>query len=230
MSMQIFPMAEILERAELASPGVKSFDVYQGHVTSPGQHSVLVLKLLRNNGQFNPAQLAYTAKLRGNFTVVARPGNETFYISSDPLNFPMQGIEQGELFHLGGQYGTLSTNEYVNRLLELERENTALRQSNEALKKELEQFQDAGGKFSYALNNLLENFILPKFAGTPQAQPIQGTMSNLKNIPIQGTHDEQLEGAVAVIIAAFGEDWVIKFAKKLQDDPQKVDLIKQYLP
>lgn len=231
--MQVFPISEIAERIALASDNVRSFDVYSTHISNRNQAALLIIKIARDpNGNFNKDQIEYTQKLRGNFTVVIRPGNETFYISSDAGALPMQGnIDFMQMGGIPGIDPNMSTNEYIKRLIELERENTALKAELEIAKRDLSQFEDAGGKFSYALNNLLENFIFPKFAGTqPTNTPIQGTMHEIQNIPIQGTDEQKIEAAMAIILTAFGADWVVKFASRLQQDPSKISQIKSFLP
>jgi hypothetical protein len=44
------------------------------------------------------------------------------------------------------------------------------------------------------------------------------------------TQEEELENALALIIDAFGEDWLIRFAGHIAANPNTVNQVKSFFP
>jgi len=236
MSTQIFPLNEIAERAKLVSERVKTMDVFSGHITRPDQKGMLQFKIVRDkSGQFNPLQLQHAiTNMRGDFTVICRPTNETFHVSSKDLSAltPMNGF-YGSMFDQsagGGMQMPGDVNELVNRLINAEALVRQLSDENEKLRDELEQFETNSGRLTHSLNNLLEQFIFPKFGVSAPAAPMNGTQQQQQNMAAQERTEQEISEALHTIIEAFGVDWVCRFAATIKGDAGKVQQIKTFFP
>jgi len=239
-AIQIFPMSEVKERAAMAGRNVKSIDIYQGLITSPNQRGILALKITRDDGgDFPENQLSYTNNLRGDYTAVLRPGSETFYISSRPqIVRPMNGNQNPELYDFMAhqQAEQIPVNDLITRLIAAEKQVAELLAANAQLKEDLEIFETASGKFQHSLMGIWDTVIAPRIGApslngpAPSKQTNTNIMSDLSQFPIQGNEEEKLEAAFQILYAAFGPDWLIKFATQLQSQPEKVQLIKSYFP
>jgi hypothetical protein len=224
---QIFSLDEVAERAGL-SPGVKGIHIYNGHINeSTGGKSVLTMYIRRDPGGNWPAdQMAYINKLRGNFTVVLKPSNEFFYITSyqdntAPNLFNGAGIPNESLLDL------------VNKITALEAEKALMSAKILELTEDLKQFETAGDKFSYALEQLFYK-VAPKFGLMPalNEQPLNGVpnMENWQKIQLGNEVSERnIESALEVIYTAFGEDFLLKFAHRIQAQPGLVNQLKSMI-
>jgi len=226
-SAQIFTLDEVAERAGL-SPGVKGIHIYNGHINeSTGGKSVLTMYIRRDPGGNWPAdQMAYIKKLRGNFTVVLKPSNEFFYITSyqdntAPNLFNGAGIPNESLLDL------------VNKITALEAEKALMSAKIIELTEDLKNFETAGDKFSYALEQLFYK-VAPKFGLMPalNEQPLNGipNMENWQKIQLGNEVSERnIESALEVIYTAFGEDFLLKFAHRIQAQPGLVNQLKSMI-
>lgn len=225
-SFQIFGLDEVNERAKL-SPGVKGIHIYNGHINESTGKSVLTMYIKRDPGGNWPAeQMAYINKLKGNFTVVLKPSNEFFYISS----YEAQNTAPNLFNSLNGSNEGLL--DLVNKITALEAEKIALIARVNELQDDLKQFETAGDKFSYALEQLFYK-VAPTFGLMPKIdQPLNGTNmnNNWQQQPLTNELNEpSIENALEVIYGAFGEEWLIKFAAKIQQQPSLVNQLKTML-
>jgi len=177
-------------------------------------------------GNWPADQMAYINKLRGNFTVVLKPSNEFFYITSyqdntAPNLFNGAGIPNESLLDL------------VNKITALEAEKALMSAKILELTEDLKQFETAGDKFSYALEQLFYK-VAPKFGLMPalNEQPLNGipNMENWQKIQLGNEVTERnIEQALEVIYTAFGEEFLLKFAHKIQAQPGLVNQLKSML-
>ena len=176
-------------------------------------------------GKWPHDQMAYIQRLKGNFTVVLKPSNEFFYISSNT------GNAYNGLFN-GGEPAATDQNilDLVNRITALEAEKISLLHQVENLTQELKQFETASDKFTYALENLFFK-IAPKLGLMPEPV-LNGTQTNThnmeawQNIKIDHSSERGVEQALEVIYMAFGDEFLMKFAQRIQDQPQLVQQLK----
>ena len=224
---QIFTLDEVAERAGL-SPGVKGIHIYNGHINeSTGGKSVLTMYIRRDpGGNWPNDQMAYIKKLRGNFTVVLKPSNEFFYITS------FQENNAPNLFNgVGNQNESIL--DLVNKITALEAEKAQMSARIIELTEDLKNFETAGDKFSYALEQLFYK-VAPKFGIMPamNEQPINGIpqMENWQKIQLGDQINEyNIEQALEVIYSAFGEEFLLKFAHKIQAQPTLVNQLKSMI-
>lgn len=224
---QIFALDEVAERAGL-SPGVKGIHIYNGHINeSTGGKSVLTMYIRRDPGGNWPAdQMAYINKLRGNFTVVLKPSNEFFYITS------YQDNTAPNLFN-GAGVSNESLLDLVNKITALEAEKALMSAKILELTEDLKNFETAGDKFSYALEQLFYK-VAPKLGLMPELneQPLNGIpqMENWQKIQLGNEVSERnIESALEVIYTAFGEEFLLKFAHKIQGQPGLVNQLKSMI-
>jgi len=224
---QIFGLDEVNERAQL-SPGVKGIHIYNGHINESSGKSVLTMYIKRDPGGNWPAeQMAYINKLKGNFTVVLKPSNEFFYVSSYEASNAAPNLFSG----LNGTNESLL--DLVNKITALEAEKVVLTARINELQEDLKQFETAGDKFSYALEQLFYK-VAPSFGILPKMdQPLNGSNMSNNNWQTQpltnDLNEPSIENALEVIYSAFGEEWLIKFASKIQQNPSLVNQLKSML-
>ena len=225
-SFQIFGLDEVNERAQL-SPNVKGIHIYNGHINESTGKSVLTMYIKRDPGGSWPAeQMTYINKLKGNFTVVLKPSNEFFYVSS----YEATNTAPNLFSNLNGTNESLL--DLVNKITALEAEKSALLARVNELQNDLKQFESAGDKFSYALEQLFYK-VAPTFGLMPKLdEPLNGSNmnSNWQNQPLTNELNEpSIENALEIIYSAFGEEWLIKFAGKIQQNPTLVNQLKSML-
>lgn len=230
VAQQIFDINEIAHRAEVLPGSVKRLEIYAGFITSMNQRGILQLVINRKeDGKFDQRQIAYAHRLRGDYTVVARPSNETFYISSNNVELNGSPFLTPTMDFYGGGVSQLpkSTDELVNRLVNAEKLVEQLQRENDELREELEQFETNSGRFAHSLGQVWQQFIEPRIFGTQAAAPMQGTQN--KNMAQQVT-EQQMHDALTNIVETFGADWIVRFSAKIQAEPNVVSQIKTFFP
>lgn len=228
-AVQIFSLSEVKERAELAGERAQFINIYNGHIKESGQRGVLTMTIRRNgDGSWPDKQLHYVSKLRGNFTAVIMPTKEYFYISS--TSHAMNG-EINFLSPFEDHHQNLDLNEIVKQLLQVNTENENLRRENAELKKELLALESGADKFSYALEKLFFK-IAPAMGILPKEnnQPMQGTEQTtgapgIHDLDLSGNDERAIENAIAVLLISFGEENILKFGRRIQQNPNLVNTL-----
>lgn len=236
MTQQIFDINEIANRAQVLPAKVTRMEVFSGFITSPTQRGVLQLIINRlDDGHFDPKQIAYSQRLKGDYTVVSRPTLETFYISSKPQTVaPLNGAFGAPLFDYlspGGSQLPADMNELINRLLNAEKLVDQLSRENEELREELEEFQTNSGRLAHSFGQVWSQFIEPRLFGTPA--PMQGTQNKkpmAANQQEQQITQQQLQDALTNIVETFGAEWIVRFSDRIAAQPNVVDQIKSFFP
>jgi hypothetical protein len=239
--IQFFPLPELRNRARTIGDNVKSIKIYSG---DRGRKGPLVYEIRRGgDGEFPDAAFDYfEGRYNGIYTAIFSPGGETMYLESTQqptgnyvFNYDyLQGTPTQ-------QFKGFRPEQFIERILQLERENAELKNEIEDLSEELKQFETLSGKFQHAIVNVFTNNILPLFSG--EAQPMQGTpnynqqqlhTNNNMNwqthpIVVPGQEDQTLDNALDVLIAAFGENNIVRIAQKIQQQPQLVNTLTAML-
>jgi len=201
----------VKKRAELAGKLTK-IDIYQGFI-NPANRSQALVKIQEirpnENKEFSNVWEFFEQTTFGEFTAVFLPSKEIIYFKNklEQLN----GVEN--------MNGYIPTEEQINaqvqRILEAER----LKNRIAELEAEHENNNMWGQRFGTALNMIIERWV----GGVP------GTTTMEAEPVLNGSEDlNATENALAVIVNAFGEEWVQKFAAKVQREPHIVPQIKNF--
>jgi hypothetical protein len=203
----VFTTDYVKKRAEMAGKLTK-IDIYSGFV-NPANRAQNVVKIQEirpdANKDFRNVWEFFQNTTFGDFTAVFLPSKEIIYFSN-----------KGELLNGNEEMAYIPTEEQINaqvqRVLEIERLKTKIEQ----LEAEREHQDEIGSKFGTAITILIEKLM---GGNTPvNVEPVLNGSENL----------DETENALAVIVAAFGEDWVVKFANKIQREPHIVPQIKNF--
>ncbi len=228
-------MNEVAVRATMADTA-KAINIYQGHIRESGNRNVLTLVIRRGqDGNFPAAQLEYVSRLKGNFTAVLMPGREYFYISSSTG----RPNAQHEIFNwspFNDDTPSQDLGVLVQRIVDLEKENDALREENSELKDELSGLETGADKFSYALEQLFYK-VAPKLGlgdftnnqKSNRSMNAPDEENDWRTFDVSGNTEEDVQRALGVLLFAFGEDYVLRFARKLQQNPSLVNTLKSMI-
>lgn len=227
---QIFPISEIANRLATSDDRTKSVRLYSGHITGSGTRPVLAFQIARNpvNNEWPQDRVQYLNTFKGKFTVQFLPSRETFFVESEN-NFGGQysvPFFSEDAMPMNG-YGSGYNNEAVARILELEKQVTALTMERDQLREELSEFETNGGKLAFAFGKLMDDFLLPKLMSNAKQQPMQGTQQkNWQQIDI----NEDVATALMVVHNALGDDLLLDTAYYLQSNPQMVQQLRLLIP
>lgn len=203
----VFTIDYVKKRAEMAGKLTK-IDIYSGFV-NPANRAQNVVKIQEirpdANKDFRNVWEFFQNTTFGDFTAVFLPSKEIIYFSN-----------KGEILNGNEEMAYIPTEEQINaqvqRVLEIERLKTKIAQ----LEEEREHQDEIGSKFGTAITILIEKLM---GGNTPvNVEPVLNGSENL----------DETENALAVIVAAFGEEWVVKFANKVQREPHIVPQIKNF--
>ncbi len=184
-------------------------DIYSGFV-NPANRAQNVVKIQEirpdANKDFRNVWEFFQNTTFGDFTAVFFPSKEIIYFSN-----------KGEVLNGSEEMAYIPTEEQINaqvqRVLEIERLKNKIAQ----LEEEREHQDEIGSKFGTAITILIEKLM----GGNSTPVNIEPVLNGSENL-------NETENALAVIVAAFGEDWVVKFANKVQREPHIVPQIKNF--
>jgi hypothetical protein len=204
----IFTIDYVKKRADMAGKLTK-IDIYSGFV-NPANRAQNVVKIQEirpdANKDFRNVWEFFQNTTFGDFTAVFFPSKEIIYFSN-----------KGEVLNGSEEMAYIPTEEQINaqvqRVLEIERLKNKIAQ----LEEEREHQDEIGSKFGTAITILIEKLM----GGNSTPVNIEPVLNGSENL-------NETENALAVIVAAFGEDWVVKFANKVQREPHIVPQIKNF--
>jgi hypothetical protein len=204
----IFTIDYVKKRADMAGKLTK-IDIYSGFV-NPANRAQNVVKIQEirpdANKDFRNVWEFFQNTTFGDFTAVFFPSKEIIYFSN-----------KGEVLNGTEEMAYIPTEEQINaqvqRVLEIERLKNKIAQ----LEDEREHQDEIGSKFGTAITILIEKLM----GGNSTPVNIEPVLNGSENL-------NETENALAVIVAAFGEDWVVKFANKVQREPHIVPQIKNF--
>jgi hypothetical protein len=211
----IYSIEYIEKRAALTSKLTK-IDIYQGFVNPGIKGSAMKIQEIRplEPGNFGNVWEFFKNTTFGDFTAVFYPSKEIIYFSNKPVlngSENLNGIEAMNYIPTEDQ-----VNAQVQRILEIER----LKNKVQELEDEKENSDVWGRKMGAALNMIIERWV-----GVPG-----GSVTEIETEPVLNGSDNlnESERALAIIVSAFGEEWVKKFAAKIQNEPHLVNQIKNF--
>lgn len=205
----IFTIDYVKKRAEMAGKLTK-IDIYSGFV-NPGNRQQHVVKIQEirpdGNRDFSNVWEFFQNTTFGDFTAVFLPSKEIIYFSNKTEQV-LNGTENMNYIPNEEQ-----VNAQVQRILEIER----LKNKVAELEMERENQDDISSKFGTAITILIDK-VLGGGSGAVNVEPVLNGSADLN----------ETENALAIIVAAFGEQWVVNFANKVQREPQIVPQIKNF--
>lgn len=239
--IQFFPLTELRNRAAMVGENIKGIKIYNGE----GTKGALILDIRRTaDGTFPDSAFDFfESKYNGIYTAVFSPGKETIFLESSgsdnnyrlPFQFdnPMNGANAQM-----GKYQQFDAMQLINRILELEKENTELKRDIEELDEEVKKVDTIRGMVEPSLVNIFTQYVVPFFA--PKTAPLNSTQPNsntqqnmsdwrTKHIVVVGDEDETTNNALTVIYEAFGAQDVVRIAQKLQAQPQLINALRGML-
>jgi hypothetical protein len=230
-AIQIFPLNEVSERANMAGDRAQFINIYNGHIKESGQRGVLTMTIRRNaDGSWPDKQLQYVGKLRGNFTAVIMPTKEYFYISSTG-GHSMNGTGEINFFSpFDDAPGNHDLQQLVQQLIQVNQDNENLRRENESLRQDLAALESGADRFSYALEKLFFKIapaigIMPANHTTQPMNGQPGQAPGIAEIDVSGNDERAVENAIAILLISFGEQNILKFARRIQQNPNLVNTL-----
>ena len=190
-------------------------DVYRGFINPDNRASKLLKAkeiLPDQNGSFENGLEHFSKMNIGDFTLYF-PGSRTWLYFSNKSDSAMNGTNFN--------YQNIPTEEQIQAQVQKILENERLKMRLEELEAEQEENDMWGTRMGVAMNMLLDRFI-----GGNSSQSIPTSEPAL-----QGTDGEQFnptEAALVILVNAFGEEWLQKFAAKIQADPKLINQIKAF--
>lgn len=238
---QIWPITEVRSRAQTAGESVTSIKVFSGHVFPGAKTGVVIADIRKVGDKWPDAQFTFLEKHNGSYTAVLFPTKETMYLDSSTntdnrfpfsYDFPMNGYGSTAPAQ-GSQYQSMEAMQLINKILELEKRVFQLSEDKKRLAEELREFNTSSGKFQHALMGVLDQWVLPKLGFNNELNFNQNTM------PIQGQEQQDfnwqghpvadLESGLMVLVAAFGDDMIIRFAKRIQQNPSLINTLSSMM-
>jgi hypothetical protein len=118
----------------------------------------------------------------------------------------------------------IPTEEQVQAQVQKILENERLKQRLADLEAEQEETSVWGQRMGAAMEMLVGNLL-----GLPKNNPVQETALNGTDTEdYDTTNMTETEKALVVLVQNFGEEWIKKFAKKIQNEPNIVPQIKNF--
>lgn len=236
-TFQIFTIDDLQDKARL-NDRAKYISIFSDHLINSNARAVKVAQIRRQaDGSWPQHEFDFLSKYKGNYTAQFEPGKELMFLTLEGNNgraaapnygmfYPgMQGTE-------GAQYFNQDTMALVERILELEKKVLSLQQENKDLKDGLQQFETGADRLAYAAGLFAEKIIFPRLGIFDTPLTNQNNNSNMQganewqNLDVSGDTDGHIENALILITEAFGEDFVLKFARKVKANPGLVDQLK----
>ena len=217
MNNGIFNLDYVKQRAQMAGK-LSRVDIYSGFV-NPGNKAQAVVKVQEirplNEREFGNVFDFFEKTTFGDFTAVFFPSREIIYFSN-------KGNEMINGTHTPNFQG-IPTEEQVQAQVQKILENERLKQRLADLEAEAEENTMWGNRMGVALEMLVGNFLgLPKNSPAPEAA-LNGTETEYDTSNMSDT-----EKALVILVQNFGEEWIKKFAAKIQNEPNIVPQIKNF--
>ena len=187
--------------------------VMDGFITDDNPKGIMVFQFLNNDDLHNQLNL-FEQYHQGEFTMRLNQSGIIIYFQNGMDNNNLNGVR-------------VPTGRDMEKVMQLTLENKQLKEKIAELEEELKQFETSGQKFSYAMEHLLER-VAVRFNLIPGEAPMQGTQRANPKPTYMAENLEPLEQAFVTLVENFGEDWLIRFAQKINDQPQLVNQIKSY--
>jgi len=226
MTRTVYTLDQV-EQAVKLQPGTTSVHIFTGFV-DPDSNAKVTKVTTWKPGEHLEAQTGFfRSSTFGNFTAVLKPGNEVLYFSNqgaDESGQPIQGVQMPQ------EITGINIQDLINRAIEREQMIAELEAELATARETIQELESTERKFENALMKLASAFV--KWPDGAKGGPLQGTRNKVqtapKNTDVMAEELTDLENALAVLVNAFGEDWLINFAAKCQASPEIVPQIKSY--
>jgi hypothetical protein len=210
---------EYVKQSAISAGKLSRIDIYRGFI-DPGNKTQIALKVKEirpiSERDFGNKFELFEQNEYGDFTAVFFPSREIIYFTnkgSEIMNGTQQPSFQG-----------IPSEEVVQAQVQKILENERLKQRLADLEEEAAENSEWGKRMGIAVEMLIGNFLgLPKNNQEPQPA-LNGTDGE----EYDTTHMSDTEKALVLIVKNFGEDWIKKFAAKIQADPSLVSQIKNF--
>lgn len=217
MNNGIYNIDYVKQRAAMAGK-LSRVDIFQGFV-NPSNKTQQVIKVQEirplEDRTFGNAFKFFEDTTFGDFTAVFFPSREIIYFSNKPEL--MNGTANNT------QYASIPTPEMVQaqvqQILETERLKARLA--------ELEAEQEENTMWGQRMGTALE-MLITRFVGAPAKTQMEAEPA-LNGTDVDTSNMSDTEKALVVLVQNFGEEWLQKFAAKIQNEPHMVPMIKSYL-
>jgi hypothetical protein len=215
MNTGIFNLDYVKQRAQMAGK-LTRVDIYSGFV-NPGNKTQNVVKVQEirpvNERDFGNVFDFFEKTTFGDFTAVFFPSREIIYFSNKG-NEIMNGTETPN-------FQGIPTEQQVQAQVEKILENERLKQRLADLEAEQEETTVWGQRMGAAMEMLIGNLlgIKPVNVATESEPVLNGTDTENMN---------PTEKALVILVQNFGEEWLQKFASKIQAEPHIVPQIKNF--
>ena len=222
MNSGIFNLDYVKQRAEMAGK-LTRVDIYSGFV-NPANKAQAVVKVQEirpvSDRDFGNVFDFFEKTTFGDFTAVFFPSREIIYFSNKGTEM-MNGTEQ---YKAQAQYQGIPSEEVVNAQVQKILENERLKQRLADLEAEAEETSEWGKRMGIALEMLIGNMLgIPKNAAPEPA--LNGTATETE---YDTSNMNETEKALVILVQKFGEEWLQKFAAKIEREPQLVNQIKNF--
>ena len=216
MTHYIHPISYVKESAEQAAK-LSKIDIYRG-LLDPNSKIQISSKAKEirpiSPGEFGKQFELFEKNNFGDFTAIFFPSRESYHFSLKG-NEIMNGIETPN-------FQGIPTEEQVKAQVEKILENERLKQRLAELEEEQENNSMWGNRMGIALEMLVGNLLGIPSKNVNDSEPVlQGTEINTENM-------NETEQALVILVQKFGEEWLQKFAKKIQAEPGLVNQIKNF--
>lgn len=213
MNTTIFDIDYLKKRASMAGK-LSRIDIYQGLVNPGNKQGLVKVQEIRpiSDRDFGGVFDFFQGTTFGDFTAVFFPSKEIIYFSNrKPGELPgtLNGTES--MNNMG-----IPTEEMIQAQVQKILENERLKMRLQQLEEEAEANDQWGQRFGAAVNMIIDRFI----PGSSQAMPAEPVLN--------GTDLNSTEAALVILVEKFGEDWLQKFAAKVQAEPHIVPQIKAF--
>lgn len=218
MNTGIFNLDYVKQRAQMAGK-LTRVDIYSGFV-NPGNKAQAVVKVQEirpvNEREFGNVFDFFEKTTFGDFTAVFFPSREIIYFSNKGSEI-MNGTQQAN-------FQGIPTEEQVQAQVQKILENERLKQRLADLEAEAEETSEWGKRMGIALEMLIGNMLGLSKTSAVNEPALNGTETEQYDT----SNMNETEKALVILVQKFGEEWLQKFAKKIEAEPHIVPQIKNF--
>lgn len=214
---QVNNIEYVKKRAELSGK-LSRIDIYNGFI-NPGNKGQALIKVqeIRPSTERDNLDSVFSffeKTTHGDFTAVFFPSREIIYFSNKGSEV-MNGTNN--------QYSGIPTEEMIQAQVAKILENERLKDKLARLEAEAEENSMWGKRMGVAMEMLVSNLLGLNKNVEMEAEPaLNGTET------IDTSNMNETERALVILVEKFGEEWLKKFAAKIQAEPHIVPQIKNF--
>lgn len=218
MNTGIFNLDYVKQRAQMAGK-LTRVDIYSGFV-NPANKAQAVVKVQEirpvSDREFGNVFDFFEKTTFGDFTAVFFPSREIIYFSNKGTEM-MNGTQ-------APTFQGIPTEDQVQAQVQKILENERLKQRLADLEAEAEQTSEWGKRMGIALEMLIGNMLGISKSEAPEPA-LNGTATETE---YDTSNMNETEKALVILVQKFGEEWLQKFAAKIEREPHLVNQIKNF--